>query len=172
MEGTQYSITFAKYDFSPLYRRMSLHYDNFSTVILGEYTQFTDDFSIFENEVISGIQAWQSDIIPSTIQVIDGGSVVTILFQSSNANSSFHGILYGNDLAGYTDDLREVTGNKTVLLTMVTTTAQTDISIRQSGSLIEGINSQPPTTVTGFILEEVNGIPNLTNNLNIVLIIS
>lgn len=168
-EGTQYSITFAKYDFSPLYRRMSLHYGNFSTVILGEYTQFTDDFSIFENAVISGIQAWQSDIIPSTIQVIDGGSVVTILFQSSNPNMFFYAILYGNDLTGYTDDLREVTGNKTVLLNMLTTTAQTDISIRQTGSLIEGMNNQPPTTVTGFILEEVNGIPNLTNNLNIVL---
>lgn len=167
-EGTQYEITFTKYDFAPLYRRMSLHYGDFTTVILGDASNYTSDFSVFEHAVISGIQAWQSDITPSTIRVIDNGSTVTIMFQASNTNSYFYAVLYGNDLT-YTNDLREATGNKTVLLNMVTTTAQQDIAIRQSGSLIEGVNNQPPTTVTGFILEEVSGVANITNNVNIVL---
>lgn len=169
IEGTQYSVTFSKYDFAPSFRRMSLHYGGYSNTILGDPADFTSDFATFQSEVINTIISWGSDILTSTIQVIDGGSVVTILFQSSNPNSYFHLLLYGNDLGSYTDDARYVSGNKTVLLNLVTTTAQTDISIRQSGSLIEGLNGQFPTTVTGFLLEDVNGITNTTNNVNIVL---
>jgi hypothetical protein len=169
LEGTQYSVTFSKYDFAPSFRRMSLHYGGFSSIILGNASEYTSDLATFQTAVVNAITNWGSDISINTIQVIDGGSVVTILFQSSNPNSYFHVILYGNDFGSYTNDVRYVAGTKSVLLNLITTTAQSDISIRQSSSLIEGLNGQPPTTVNGFLLETVNGVQNTTNNVNIVL---
>lgn len=171
IEGATYELTFSPYDFAPSYRRMRFYYNGNVVELYNQYPDYHSDFSLLSTDIINALISLSTDIIPTTIEVTNTGNI-TVKFTSTNTNSYFFVQLYGRGFSTYgTTESRIISGVKTVLLNVHTVTAQNNITISQSGNVIQGLNGQSPTTVSGFVIEDALDIANdgTTDNISFVL---